>query len=207
MALRRSPAGQRPASLLKTEKFQQAPIELPTLSACETAEGNDRAPLGISGAAIKARGQERRRYLWPVEDNAAKALMRDFTRDRSRGNDQGRGLCRAQLACRNLWSFGIPSVLAPLSLIGNWRNEGARNFAFAERSSGKNGRRWPFDVCLRGHSTRLPFRFNCSLPWSALCVAPCRSQWQDCRPGEHPTSFGSTVGIAVPRLLVHPWEP
>ena len=42
-------------SLLKGKQAGTVPIELLTLSACETAEGNDRAPLGISGAAIKAK--------------------------------------------------------------------------------------------------------------------------------------------------------
>jgi CHAT domain-containing protein len=59
--------------LLKAEKLQSTPIELLSLSACETAEGNDRAPLGISGAAIKARARSVLGTLWPVADDVAKA--------------------------------------------------------------------------------------------------------------------------------------
>ena len=36
-------------SLLASDNVKQSPIELLTLSACETAEGNERAPLGFSG--------------------------------------------------------------------------------------------------------------------------------------------------------------
>lgn len=42
-------------SLLTASARQQAPVELLTLSACETAEGDDRAPLGLSGVALHAR--------------------------------------------------------------------------------------------------------------------------------------------------------
>jgi hypothetical protein len=66
--------------LLKAEKLQSTPIELLSLSACETAEGNDRAPLGISGAAIKARARSVLGTLWPVADDAAKGAHEEFLR-------------------------------------------------------------------------------------------------------------------------------
>jgi len=40
--------------LFKSEAFSDAPVELLTLSACQTAEGNDRAPLGLAGIALKS---------------------------------------------------------------------------------------------------------------------------------------------------------
>lgn len=109
-------------ALLKTEKFQQAPIELLTLSACETAEGNDRAPLGISGAAIKARAKSVVGTLWPVEDNAAKALMRDFYQGIAHGGmTKAEALRRAQLALLRNAEFRDPFYWAPFVLIGNWQ--------------------------------------------------------------------------------------
>jgi len=36
-------------SLFKAESFNQYPVELLTLSACQTAEGDDRSPLGLAG--------------------------------------------------------------------------------------------------------------------------------------------------------------
>jgi len=44
-------------SLLHGERFRRKPMELLTLSACQSAEGDDRSPLGISGAAVKARAK------------------------------------------------------------------------------------------------------------------------------------------------------
>ena len=58
-------------AVLRSEKFQNNPVELLSLSACETAEGDDRSPLGISGAAIKARAKSVLGTLWPVDDRAA----------------------------------------------------------------------------------------------------------------------------------------
>ena len=65
-------------SLLRSEKFQNQPIELLGLSACQTAEGNDRAPLGISGAALKARARSVLGTLWPIADDAAQSVMKNF---------------------------------------------------------------------------------------------------------------------------------
>src|SRR5262249_51539995 len=57
-------------SLLKSDRFRRNPIELLSLSACQTAEGDDRSPLGIAGAAIKARARSVVATLWAVEDNS-----------------------------------------------------------------------------------------------------------------------------------------
>ncbi|MGZ8218059.1 hypothetical protein [Methylomagnum sp.] len=44
-------------SLLKSSARQKTPVEMLTLSACQTAEGDDRAPLGLSGMALRAYAQ------------------------------------------------------------------------------------------------------------------------------------------------------
>jgi hypothetical protein len=62
-------------ALLRDPRPRGAPIELITLSACQTAEGDDRAPLGMSGTAIKARARSALGTLWPVSDAAASTLM------------------------------------------------------------------------------------------------------------------------------------
>ena len=41
--------------LFNSENFKDNPLELLTLSACQTAEGDERAPLGLSGIALKAK--------------------------------------------------------------------------------------------------------------------------------------------------------
>lgn len=108
-------------SLLHAERFQKTPIELLSLSACETADGNDRAPLGISGAAIKARAKSVVGTLWPVEDSAAKLLMQKLYRGMTvEGYSKSEALRRAQLELLRNPASSAPFYWAPFVLIGNW---------------------------------------------------------------------------------------
>jgi CHAT domain-containing protein/Tfp pilus assembly protein PilF len=107
--------------LLKDEQFQKNPLELLSLSACQTAEGNDRAPLGISGAAIKARAKSVLGTLWPVEDGAAKTLMQQLYKglaQEKRGKAEA--LRQAQLNLLHDPATQHPFYWAPFVLIGNW---------------------------------------------------------------------------------------
>ena len=107
--------------LLQTEQFKKQPLELLTLSACETADGNERAPLGISGAAIKARAKSVLGTLWPVNDEAAVTLMQGFyTGLVQGGQSKAQALRQAQLALLRQREFAHPFFWAPFSLIGNW---------------------------------------------------------------------------------------
>ncbi len=54
------------------------PVELLTLSACQTAAGDDRAALGLAGVAIKAGARSAMATLWPVDDQAEATLVSDF---------------------------------------------------------------------------------------------------------------------------------
>ncbi len=108
-------------ALLKSEKFQKMPIELLSLSACQTAEGNDRAPLGISGAAIKARARSVLGTLWPVEDNSAKSLMQSLYSGLAQPSlDKAQALRQAQLRLLRNPATQHPFFWAPFVLIGNW---------------------------------------------------------------------------------------
>jgi CHAT domain-containing protein len=108
-------------SVLRSEKFQNNPVELLTLSACETAEGDDRSPLGISGAAIKARAKSVLGTLWPVDDRVARAVMENFyTNLQSGQRSKAQALRDAQLQIRKTEEFAQPFFWAPFVLIGNW---------------------------------------------------------------------------------------
>lgn len=108
-------------SLLKNEKFQKTPLELLSLSACQTAEGNDRAPLGISGAAIKARAKSVLGTLWPVDDLAAKTLMQQLYSGLTREHQSKvEALRQAQLKLLRDPEMQHPFYWAPFVLIGNW---------------------------------------------------------------------------------------
>lgn len=108
-------------SLLKSDHFRKNPIELLTLSACETAEGDDRSPLGISGASMKARAKSVLGTLWPVEDNAARNVMENFYSGLTAARlSKAEALRRAQLKLIRSDEFAHPFFWAPFVLIGNW---------------------------------------------------------------------------------------
>jgi CHAT domain-containing protein len=108
-------------ALLRSERFRRNPIEILSLSACETAEGNDRSPLGISGAAMKARAKAVIGTLWPVEDQAARLVMEGFytTLAGTRSN-KAHALRAAQLELLHRREYSHPFFWAPFILIGNW---------------------------------------------------------------------------------------
>ncbi len=108
-------------SLLGESANRKAPIELLTLSACETAEGDDRSPLGISGAALKAHAKSAIGTLWPVEDTAAEKVMQAFYADLRGGLvTKAEALRRAQLQLLRDERYSHPFFWAPFIVVGNW---------------------------------------------------------------------------------------
>lgn len=109
-------------SLLRDERPREATIELLTLSACQTAEGDDRAPLGMSGTALKARARTVLGTLWPVADDAAQQVMEGFYRHLAEGRlSRAAALRDAQLALAAKPGRGHPFFWAPFALIGDWQ--------------------------------------------------------------------------------------
>ncbi len=108
-------------SLLRSDALRRKPIELLSLSACETAEGDERSPLGLSGAAIKARARSVMGSLWPVSDDAAVLLMSGFYRGLlSDRLSKAQALQRSQIELLRKPGFDHPFYWAPFILIGNW---------------------------------------------------------------------------------------
>ena len=58
--------------------FPDNPIELLTLSSCQTATGNKRTTLGLSGVAIRSGVINVLGSLWFVDDSVQKDLVIDF---------------------------------------------------------------------------------------------------------------------------------
>ena len=109
-------------NLLKFSKFREKPLELLTLSACETAAGDERAALGLAGVAAKAGARSVIASLWQVSDNATKELMTTFYRLYFE-NSQVTKAKALQDAQKNLIAstkFNHPSYWAPFLIIGNW---------------------------------------------------------------------------------------
>jgi len=108
--------------VLSSEQLRKNRVRLLTLSACETADGNERAPLGIAGAALKARADAALGTLWPVEDNVAKTVMSRFYLEFTRNNlSKAKALQQAQLGLIHDKKFGHPFYWAPFIIVGNWQ--------------------------------------------------------------------------------------
>ena len=109
-------------SILKSDRYTRSPLELLSLSACETAEGNERAPLGMSGAAMKARAKSVLGTLWPLEDNAAQQIMTRFYSGLATGGlGKAEALRQAQLSLVRDPATAHPFFWGPFVLIGNWQ--------------------------------------------------------------------------------------
>lgn len=98
------------------------PIELLVLSACETAIGDDRAPLGLAGIALKSGARSTVASLWQVNDNATSLLMQQFYRElATRKVSKAEALQRAQRSILQNPEFRRhPYYWAPFILVGNW---------------------------------------------------------------------------------------
>jgi CHAT domain-containing protein len=109
-------------ALLRDGRPRESPIELLTLSACQTAEGDDRAPLGMSGTALKARARSVLGTLWPVADDAAQQVMERFYRHLAEGRlSRAEALRDAQLTLAAKAGRSHPFFWAPFAFIGDWQ--------------------------------------------------------------------------------------
>ena len=97
------------------------PINLLTLSACQTAAGDERSTLGIAGVALRAGVKSTLASLWFVNDADTVPLIEDFyTKLRQSGITKAEALRQAQLkaiADPN----GHPAIWSPFVLVGNWQ--------------------------------------------------------------------------------------
>jgi len=100
---------------------RERPLELLTLSACETAEGDDRAALGLSGIAVKAGARSALGTLWQAHDEAAQLLVAAFYEALLEpGVSRAAALQRAQNQIRSQTRFRHPAYWSAFILIGNW---------------------------------------------------------------------------------------
>ena len=108
-------------NLLSLGKLRQEPVELLTLSACQTAAGDDRAALGLAGIAVKAGARSALATLWFIDDEATAELVTEFYRYLKGGSSKVRALQSAQKYLLQKSEYKHPAFWAPFLLIGNWR--------------------------------------------------------------------------------------
>ncbi|HEY9844805.1 MAG TPA: CHAT domain-containing protein, partial [Candidatus Caenarcaniphilales bacterium] len=94
-------------------------IELLVLSACETAQGDNRATLGLAGVAVRAGARSVLSTLWQVSDRSTAQLMGQFYKELTNPEvAKAEALHRAQLALFK--QYKSPYYWAPYVLVGNW---------------------------------------------------------------------------------------
>jgi CHAT domain-containing protein len=109
-------------NLLKSRaESSTAPIELLVLSACETAEGDQRATLGLAGLAVRSGARSTLATLWSVNDNSTADLMTEFYRMLTQQQlSKAESLRQAQLKLLQNPQYSHPFYWAPFILVGNW---------------------------------------------------------------------------------------
>jgi len=108
--------------LIRPIQFRAQPVELLSLSACQTAVGDDRAALGLAGIAIKAGARSALATLWFVNDQASSDLVTHFY---TQIHDdptisKAKALQRAQLKLLADKRYRHPCYWSPYLIIGNW---------------------------------------------------------------------------------------
>ncbi len=109
------------AALVGVTRFRAQPLELLTLSACETAAGDERAALGLAGVAVRSGARSALATLWSVNDEASAQLLAEFYR--ALGDPQvsrAQALQRAQVKVMQIYRWRHPGYWSPYLLISNW---------------------------------------------------------------------------------------
>lgn len=106
---------------MSLSQYRDQPVELLTLSACQTAAGDDRAALGLAGVAVKAGARSALATLWFVNDQASAQLVTEFYQQLQNPDlSKAQALQRAQRTLVNDRRYRHPGYWSPFLLIGNW---------------------------------------------------------------------------------------
>jgi len=107
--------------LIGLSKYRKQKVELLTLSACQTALGNERAAMGLAGVAVKAGVKGAIATLWFVDDEATSIAIREFYRQLTKpGLTKAQAMQNVQKKFINQRRYWHPLYWAPFLVIGNW---------------------------------------------------------------------------------------
>jgi CHAT domain-containing protein len=106
--------------LIEQQSQQKHSIELLVLSACETAEGDQRSVLGLAGVAAQAGARSTIASLWLVDESSTAALMEMFYSGLRAGLPKAESLRQAKLALMDSEQFQHPFFWGSFILIGSW---------------------------------------------------------------------------------------
>ncbi len=106
--------------LRETDNKNQA-IELLILSACQTATGDNRAPLGLAGVAVRSGAKSTLATLWPVNDQStAQFILQFYESLKNAHQSKVQAMRQAQLTLLKNPSYQHPYYWGPFILVGNW---------------------------------------------------------------------------------------
>lgn len=106
---------------LARSKFRDESLELLILSACETAEGDEQAALGLSGLAVKAGARSALGSIWQVNDEATAEFMLNFYESlKQPGRSRAQAMRAAQLSLLEQRIYRHPYYWAPFLMINSW---------------------------------------------------------------------------------------
>jgi CHAT domain-containing protein len=107
--------------LISHNRFPDHRVELLALSACQTAQGDERAALGLAGIALKAGARGAVATLWYVDDEAATLAISEFYRElKTLGISKAKALQNVQKKLIARRRYRHPGYWGPFLLIGNW---------------------------------------------------------------------------------------
>jgi filamentous hemagglutinin family protein len=107
--------------LIAPKQYSDVPLDLLTLSACETAKGDERAALGLAGVAYKAGARSAIGTLWPVRDDVAYYLFKQFYHTFIKEQQpKAQALQQAQRRLLKFPSWQHPYYWSAFLLIGEW---------------------------------------------------------------------------------------
>lgn len=108
--------------LRRRDETRSPAIELLVLSACQTAAGDNRATLGLAGAAVRAGARSTLASLWNIGDRSTAILMGEFYKELATSKvTKAEALRRAQVMLLKQYpNYSRPGYWAAYVLIGNW---------------------------------------------------------------------------------------
>jgi CHAT domain-containing protein len=103
------------------QQHRESPLELLTLSACDTAPDDDRAALGLNGVAVKAGARSAVASLWIGDDAVTSDLIEEFYRQlQDPAVTKAAALQRAQRKILTEPGHSHPGYWASFMLLNNW---------------------------------------------------------------------------------------
>lgn len=108
--------------LRRRDETRSQAIELLVLSACQTAAGDNRATLGLAGAAVRAGARSTLASLWNIGDRSTAVLIGEFYKELATSKvTKAEALRRAQVILLKQYpNYSRPSYWAAYVLVGNW---------------------------------------------------------------------------------------